>query len=351
MKKTKDTVTSQLGTTEKTNLIACLATLGITHIAISVPMDTQAVMVANGTTPSPNTMSAETQEWCDLIHAAGLKVIHRGTFCGAENIWNAPYYDGSVTTGTEASASTDGSTTLCGKFYQYLYTNVGTGHVVDGDIFAPVPEGTTHAFDGHYFWTAGSQANYVDVYAKFHAMVTTFGTAAGKSLLFMSHNNYSELASGWIPGSLFSDAAAAGADYYGQYQGTLYNDVSHYISDWNTIYSGKGVVTQWGEWGDLPNSLTTVANLSYENRLDYLRRFYKGIRDSLVDTGKMNFFNYWGGWEGQNTSLLYKTGSGASSQYYLNARGKILQAFFTNQGGIVRSPVITAGTTADTYTF
>jgi hypothetical protein len=350
MKKTKDTVTSQLTTAEKQNLVACLATTGITHIAISIPMDVQSVFTDAGTTPSPRTISGETQDWCDVIHAAGLKVIHRGTFCACENIWNVPFADGSVSTGSAASAASDGNTTWCGKFYNYLNTNVGPTHVENGDIFAPIPEGTTHAFDGHHFWTDGSQANYVDVFAKLHDVLDSFATANSKTLVFMSHNNYSEVRSGWIPGELFTDEGWAGFDYYGQYQGSGTNSVSSYITDLAAVYTAKSQPMYQGEWGDIAGE--AIPNFSkIEDRLHYLIQFYKNYRDSLVDTNKLLGFTYWGGWEGQNTSIVYKTGSGASSQYFLNARGKILQAFFKNQGGMVRVPVVTAGNSHHTYTF
>lgn len=350
MKKTKDLVNNQLTTAEKTALIACIKTMGVTHISIAIPMDSQAVFLANGTTPSPRTISAETQDWCDVIHTTGLKVVHRGTFSGVENIWNAAFYDGSVSTGTSSSASSDGDTTLCGKYYNYLYTNIGINHVSSGDIFAPIPEGTTHAFDGHYFWTAGSQANYADVYAQFKTITADFATVAGKTLLFAQHNNFSEVASGWIPQSLFNDVGSAGADYYGQNRGTAFNSPDDYVTDFSTVFTNRGVVTQQGEWGDLSGAITAGIS-TIEERMRYLLNFYKDYQSGLVDNNKMNYFNYWGGWEGQNTSLLIKTGSGASSVYTLNARGKILQAFFKNSNGMVRSPVITAGTTDDTYTF
>src|ERR1035437_2563193 len=93
MKKTKDALTNQLSSAQKINLIACLKTAGITHIAICVPMDTTAQYTAAGSTPSPRTVEAETQDWCDKIHAVGLNVIHRGSFGGVENIWGIPFDD------------------------------------------------------------------------------------------------------------------------------------------------------------------------------------------------------------------------------------------------------------------
>lgn len=347
MKKTKDTVNSQLTSAQKDSLLAAIAQTGATHVAISIPMDIQATFIAAGTTPSPRTISAETQDWCDKIHNNGMKVLHRGTLLGAEAIWGAAYYDGSVATGTAASSSTDGATTLCGKYYQYLYTNVGIAHVQTGDVFAPIPEGTTHAFDGHYFWTAGSQANYADVFAKFHTITTTFGTASGTTLAFMSHNNFSELRSGWMPASLPTDQGYTGFDYYGRYQGSTSYSIANYVTDLNAVYAAYTHPMYQGEWGAIAGE-SLPAFPSHEGRMHYRIQFYKTYRDTYVDTSKMAGYSEWGGWEGQNTSILYLD---SSSNFQLNSEGKILAAFFKNQTGMLRVPLITAGTTTDTYRF
>ncbi len=347
MKKTKDTVQSQLTTAEKQALVSTLATLGITHIAISIPMDIQSEFVAFGSTPSPRTISGETQDWCDVIHAqqsiygVPLKVIHRGTLCGVEAIYNAGYIDGGLTIGTQSSAASDGTNTLAGRFYLYMNTNVGAAHIIDGDVFAPIPEGTTHAFDAHYWWPDGTQANYVTAYNVFHDIVDAYGTANGKSLVFMTHDNFSELASGWMNVGRFSDQNLAGADYYGQRQGSTKVTVADYLTDWQQLYLGKdsngggnnnagGYPQFWGEWGDLPDAMpasTSADNTTWSN---FLNSFYTMIKDNLATPkGPMIGFNYWGGWEGQNTSILDKTGSGASSVYTLNFRGQILKNYFT----------------------
>lgn len=347
MKKSKDTVANQLTTAEKQNLIACLASTGITHVSISVPMDKQSEMIAFGTTPSPRTISGETQDWCDVIHAQQsiygepLKVIHRGTLCGVEQIYGAGYIDGGLTFGTAASAAGDGTNTLCGRYYIYLYTNVGTGHVLDGDIFALIPEGTTHAFDGHYWWPNGTQADYVTAYSRFHDVLDDFATASGKDLVFMVHDNFSEVASGWMPQGLFTDANVVGADYYGQRQGSTYVTADDYVTDWTQLYLGKdsagggnnnagGFDQFWAEWGDLPGAVPAGAEATQASWTSFLVTFYEAITHNLVSpNGHLIGFNYWGGWEGQNTSILDKVGSGASSQYSLNFRGEILKTYFT----------------------
>ncbi len=348
MKKTKDIITAQLTTAEKTALIATLATTGATHIAISHPMDIQSQLVAFGSTPSPRTISAEIQDWCDVIHAqlsitgVPLKVLHRGTLCGAEAIWGAGYIDGGLALGTSATAIADGTNSLCGRFYLYINTNVGAAHVINGDIFAPIPEGTTHAFDGHYFWPAGTQANYVLAYSGMHDTMTAWATTNSKTIVFMTHDNFSELASGWMPAGRFSDQNLVGADYYGARQGATKVTVADYIYDWQQLYLGKdsngggsnnagGYPQFWGEWGDLPSAMPANTTDTEAAWTAYLTAFYAGLNANLVyPKGNMIGFNYWGGWELQNTSIVTKTGSGASSVYTLNFRGNLLKNFFTS---------------------
>jgi hypothetical protein len=344
MKKTKDVMATQLSDAEIANLVACIKTTGATHIAISCPMDTDAQMRAAGTTPAPRTAEAHIQAWCDAIHAAGLKVIHRGTFSGTEAIWGfSQIIFGTGTAlaiGTSGSAAADGENSFCGRIRRYILTTVGATHWADGDLFCPIPEGTQNAFNGKNWWdgTSDSTGQYAAAFIAFKATAAAAFTSISKSVTFMSHNNFSEVRSGWVPASLFSDQNIAGFDYYGQYQGTLYNNVADYITDIATVCTNTGKSAFWGEWGDLPNAMPAFASLNIYDRLNFLQQFYKSIQTNLVDTGKLIGYNYWGGWEGQNTSILIKTGS----NYTLNARGKMLQAFFNNRVP-ARLPVLQSG--------
>lgn len=347
MKKSKDTVNNQLTTGEKQSLINCLAHLGATHIAISVPLDANSVFTDAGNTPSSRTVEAEVQDWCDVIHAQNniygssvnngfMRVIHRGSFCGVENIYNVAF-DKVTPSGTAASSSTDGLTTWCGRYYNYLYTSVGT-HVATGDIFAPIPEGTTHAFDGNWFMP--NQAAYLALFPEFHTITNTYATAKSVTLVFQSHNNFSECASGYLSSGLFSDQALVGADYYGQRQGSTKVQAADYVYDWQQLYLGKdsngggnnGCANQdqfWGEWGDLSSAVPAGVESNNSSWAVFLNQFYSAIRDNLVTpNGHLIGFNYWGGWEGQNTSILNKSGSGDSSVYTPNFRGDILRTYF-----------------------
>src|SRR5258708_4112019 len=137
MKKPYVCCNDQCTTVEKTYLFASISTKGVTHIAISVVMDDNARLISVGsTTPSPRTVESETQDWCSIIHAQPnvygsgtyggfLKVIHRGAFCGIENIWGFPFDTGTAL-GTAASSAADGNTTWCGRYYRYLNNHAHT---------------------------------------------------------------------------------------------------------------------------------------------------------------------------------------------------------------------------------
>src|SRR5258708_32151752 len=136
MKKTKDTLTSQLTTVEKTDLVARIATMGVTHIAISVVMDDNARLISVGsTTPSPRTVESETQDWCSIIHGQPnvcgsgtyggfLKGIHRGAFCGVEKILGLQFGTGKGV-GTGARSAAGGKTTGLGGDDVYLDKQAG----------------------------------------------------------------------------------------------------------------------------------------------------------------------------------------------------------------------------------
>lgn len=149
MKLTKDfTINDQLSRTQKQAVISTLfLNFNLTHIAISVPLDTDADYIPSGIVPVPGTVVSEVQEWCDVIHGAGLGVIFRGDYNELERDnttanWNFILAVGvnRFPRGSAASAATDGRTTWLGKLYQLIVNN--PTWYQDGDIFAPMPERT-----------------------------------------------------------------------------------------------------------------------------------------------------------------------------------------------------------------
>lgn len=367
LKKSKDTLLNQITTAEKTNLVACIKTVfpvvkqpgEINFIDCNVPMNDNSEFIAVGSTPSPRTVEAETMDWCDVIHAADLNIMHRGAYGQVEgpgNVFGIPFAPAGAM-GTAASAATDGNSTMCGRWYRYLTTHVGS-HVVSGDIFAPIPEGTTNAFNGNFF--APSQSAYMQLFIDLRSITMTWAATQHVSVIFVTGDNFSQLASGY-DFNYMQNQGFVGYDYYGQRQGALYNNPANYVRDIQQIFLGKdpagggnnncaNLPQFWIEWGNLPNALPAQKETGVEEWANWLINFYSALRDNVItpNGNQLTGFSNWGGWEGQDTSLLIKTGSGASSQYSLNFQGKILQAFYTNNG-ISRSRGVTGGNFGGTF--
>lgn len=369
MKKTRESSNAQITRAEKENLVACAASMGVTHIEITMFADNNSSLISHGFTPSPLTIEAETQEWYDVIHAQSnvygasvfggyLKVLDRAIFCGIEAIAGFAA-DTGTPIGTAAAASTAGLTTWCGRYYNYLNTHVGASHIATGDIHCPIPEITGRAFSGSPFT---DQTGMQNTTVQFHAIATAFYAAQGKTCTFLANPNFSEVSSGWW--GTYSDSGFNCFDYYGNARGTG-SIPADYTYDLGQVYAGVsptagygissgGYPIFWCEWGDLSGAVmplgkgavtsgdnfvsgTTTVELWMEYWINYLKAL-----KVLVDAGKLVGYNYWGGWENQNTSIFYKTGSGASSQYYLNWRGQMLAAFFISNG-LTRIPTLTSG--------
>lgn len=255
------------------------------------------------------------------------------------------------------------TSTWTGRYRNYLYNHVGIDRVQTGDIYCPIAEISGPAFSGN-FWT--TQTGAVQCVIEFHKVANAFAAETGKSIIFMNNPNFSETSSGWwgpnAGGNPYSDTGIVCYDYYGNQRGNQSVKPADYVFDLATIFAGQslagyGIATGgypqfWCEWGDLSGSIYlgnntkqsgdnfVVGTTTVEEWTEYWIAFLKAIRDGLVNTTpqKLIGFNYWGGWESQNSSILIKTGSGPSSQYSLNWRGQILRNFFINDG-MARTPI------------
>ena len=142
MKWTKDQRKSQISDSQKAEIIKTLASnFNLTHIAIAPFLNKETDYL----TPSiPDDQWTHTKKWCDLIHAAGLKVLFRGDYSDYENNLDdvLPLKVGSnrISVGTTSSAPTDGQNTMLGRIYDVIVSN--PDWFEDGDIWAPMPERT-----------------------------------------------------------------------------------------------------------------------------------------------------------------------------------------------------------------
>lgn len=326
MKNTKDVINAQPNDVFIQRNIAVLAdNFNLTHIGISIPMDSNADFIANGNNPNSRTVEAFTQKWADTIRAKSLKVLWRGTFCGIEGLYNFQQKVGvnRFPAGTAASAASDGQTTWLGKVYAYIINHPTM--FAEGDLWAPLPERTEGIFsDSTAFLPntgAGLQANYAQF---FNDLITVsnqaFAVIGVNMKTGMTSNNYSEVASGWIPNSVFNTAGLTVIDHYGSD-----HSVSEMQSNYNTIYSSKGKQIYHQEWGDYWNS-----GMTQQQRTDYLRAMYD-LMSATAAAGKLIGFNYWGGWAGgSGEQLLTQTGTNADPTFSLAYNGQVLREYLFN---------------------
>lgn len=332
MKFTKDTMTNQPSDQEIQNIVSAVKSMNVTHISVSIPMDSDADYPAGGK-PSPRTSAALAQKWADTIHGAGLKVIWRGTWSGIEGIYGFPKRVGAnrFPTGLAATAETDGSNTWLGKTYQYILNNPNLFQA--GDVWAPLPERTEGIFsDSTSFLphtSPGLQTNFVNFFNDLKTVSDRAFSRLGRTgvLTGMTANNYSEVVSGWLPQSLFDVNGIVAIDYYG-----INHSAAEMEYDIRNMFKTRGKPVFLQEWGDYWNS-----GMSQTDRAQYLTGVYSVI-ERLANEGVLAGFNYWGGWDNSAEGVLTRTATG----YGLNYRGELLKNLFAKFPNITNSTQVPA---------
>jgi hypothetical protein len=307
MKWTKDMIRGQPSDATIKAVVGSLASLNVTHIAISVPLDASSDYPAPP--PSPRTAEAYTQAWADAIHTAGLHVLFRGDWNGIEGNYGFTQLVG--------DKRIDPAQWLA-RTQSYV-----TGHpdlFRAGDIWAPLPERTEGIFqDATSFLPYTSPPGIQSTYAGFFnnladGAASAFGQIGQPGVLTgYSANNFSEVASGWLYQSLFDKAKLTSFDYYGSSHTPAEMD-----SGLRQIYASRGYPLFQQEWADYWDT-----NLSQADRTTYLRNMYAVWRQLTVE-GKLVGFNYWGGW----TASMGLAESILNGDYSLNYAGQELAGFF-----------------------
>lgn len=328
MKYQKDYVRNQFNDEYIKRLVKFIANnFNLTHIAIAIPINSDADFTNAGVAaPAPNTLDYYTEVWADAIHNEGLGILWRGTLCEVEGLYDFTKADGAdrIATGTVASAPTDATSTLLGKIYTYINDN--PDYFKDGDIWAPLPERTEGIFqDSTSFLPYDApdiQTTYNLFFQDLHTVSEAVFTANNLDIITgFTANNYSEVASGWIPAAVFTDAGIVAFDHYGE---SPYG-VATMQANYDTIYAAKSLPIFHQEWSDYWNDDSATST-----RISYLESMYS-MMSSYATTGVLQGFNYWGGWTtdaGSNESIFINTN--ASSTYPIFAlkyNGKILQDF------------------------
>lgn len=197
MKETKDTVNSQPSDTLIQNTINLVKNNfpGVTHIAISVPLNSNADFVAHGNHPSPRTPEAFTDFLLDTIHAVGYNVIIRATDCYGEGIYNFPFQPNTAQHWITQAAN---------------HLTAHKAHLKDGDIAAYFPE-----FEGQ---NNGFGANVTDSWSDFYKGLITavngWSLTNGIKLSSFTTINESEAASGWYGQDIVQAQKGFVVDYY-----------------------------------------------------------------------------------------------------------------------------------------
>lgn len=338
--------------------------MGYTSMANHFQMDTAAQFLANWSNYAASfnlrTIEADTQLWAQRAHLKGLAVCYRGSFSGIKNNYGFPfvkYGTGSwIPNGTLAGASAEGETTYTGKLWRFMNVNVGAANWENGDIMAPVSEGTEFLANSNMLWFdagPGVQAGYVAWYLLMKQVVDLYGATIGKSIKFMTFNNYSEIRTQYgIAGTVINgNPQIITCDYYGHYSASNGTNCepANYVADWNaviTAISSVGLGTYpvgqselGGIWGD---SWPSRVN-NYEDSVWYQIQLFRAYRDSLIDLNKMTLINNWGLWAGQNSSIVRWTGTNFKPNIY----GQIFANFLLGNG-MARIPVPTS-TTWDSF--
>lgn len=287
MKLTKDTVTNQPSEASLQQLIEELSQINLTHIAISVPLDEH----ISG--ESPDSTWVFTKKVADLIHAAGLKVLFRGTFAALEGIYGVQKAVG---------PNRQPQSYWLGLISDYITNNPDLFQ--DGDIWAPLPEQTGHGIfqDSTSFLEGPLPDNYATFFIDVkNTSDTAFNTIGKNVVTGQTANNYTEVASGWIFQSLFDAIGVLSIDHYESDMTTLEQN----IRDINT---NKGQPVFHQEWADINDN---------GNIAEYLQ-----LMDQLAGEGIVVGVNYWGGWAGTNESVV----DFVNNQYILNEDGLALKA-------------------------
>jgi hypothetical protein len=328
MKFTKDVMRRQPSEATINTLLDCLKTnLNLTHIAIAIPLDPTADYTA--AKPAPASAEDFTLRVCDGIHSRGLKVLHRGTWCGIEGIYGFPKLAGekrfpagdAESVLKEAADGLPKPDSWLAKTYRYIVEH--PGFFADGDLWAVLPERTEGIFTDASSFLPHTPPGVAQNYARFFNDLAAVSAQAFKKIekkveVGFTANNFSEVKSGWLPQPLFTAAGIVTFDHYG-----ITHTPQELDSDLRAVFAKRGKLPLFHqEWGDYWN-----ARAAEPARLEYVKRIFN-VWCALAEERKLVGFNYWGGWQNEGEGILVISGTAEAPVVELNARGKLLASYF-----------------------
>lgn len=308
MKLCKDTVNSQPSDTLIQNTINLVKNNfpGLTHIAISVPLNSNADFVAHGNKPSPRTPEAFTDFLLDTIHAAGYNVIIRATDCYGEGIYNFPF-----------QPNTAGH--WVGEAANHLTTH--KAHLKNGDIAAYFPE-----FEGQ---NNGFGANVTDSWDNFYKFLitntATWATANGISISSYTTINESEANSGWYGQDIVAAQKGFVCDYYPSADitdsATWIANIKSTIDNLYNKYGAKSFPVFVQETADTRNPNTGATQAADPQML---ADCFTQVLYPYLQSGELNGLNLWNLFSTPQEGILSIDGTSVS----LNPKGVALAKAF-----------------------
>lgn len=317
MKLMKDVVANQPSKALIDNILNLVKTSfpGTTHIAVSVPTNTNAEFQSHGTNPSPLSVEDFTSLWIDEIHSHGYSVILRGTPCEVEKIYNFPLH-------------VDTSSYWVQKGIDYL--NRIQSHLKDGDQFGVFPELEGHIWDGTGACINNGTGNQANDYNKFYndlaQAVIDWGVANNKKIKPYITINRSEAINGWVGQPFFQKMGAVVYDYYGDNQ-----TIAEMKAKNEEMYNKYTIPVYQQEWGDTRSVSVIVSDPSHTAQMADQVFF------PLLKSGHMSGINFWCLFDTPQEGILSINGDSVS----LNTKGILLSQVFQKWYGTGTTPTPT----------
>lgn len=308
----------------------------ITHIAISVPINTQAETIAEDVAPFSLEPAVYAKMFADAIHGQGLGVLWRQTDCYFEGIYDFPKWVGTsrypAGDPEDVISGADRANWL-GRIYNYIINNPTMFE--HGDLWGVLPEATGHGIfnDATSFLPHdgdGIQANFANFFINVGIVSKEAFKIIGKNVRTgFSAQNASEIFNGWVPSSLHNSQGLGrvNIDHYGtggaDYSPTEMSD------DLDEIFSengGKPIFHQ--EWGDYWSTDPAYGyNRNQAAHEAYLESMYAVWQDK-IDNDKLLGFNYWRSVGGAEAVYTNDGNEEDPLDWHPTYEGDVLAAFF-----------------------